>query len=153
MQTLFKLNKKSGFTLIELMVAIAVVGILASIAVPNALVWRNNAQFNAGVRDVKAAIEAARMTAIRSNLRAVVAFTNGAATYSTRNWDRAAGALGAATVRQLPPGVTIAATTFGGGQLTFNNRGMANMGSVTIQHTNGLSRQVVVSIVGSSRIQ
>lgn len=152
MQTFFKLNQKSGFTLIELMVAIAVVGILASIAVPNALVWRNNAQFNAGVRDVKAAIEAARMTAIRSNLRAVVEFTNGAATYSTRNWDRA-GVLGPATVRQLPPGVTIAATTFGGGQLTFNNRGMANMGSVTIQHTNGLSRQVVVSIVGSSRIQ
>jgi prepilin-type N-terminal cleavage/methylation domain-containing protein len=151
MQTLFKLNKKSGFTLIELMVAIAVVGILASIAVPNALVWRNNAQFNAGVRDVKAAIAAARMTAIRSNLRAVVAF-NGTATYSTRNWDRA-GVLGAATVRQLPPGVTIAGSTFGGGQLTFNNRGMANNGSVTIQHTNGLSRQVIVSIVGSSWIQ
>jgi prepilin-type N-terminal cleavage/methylation domain-containing protein len=152
MQTLFKLKPRPGFTLIELMVAIAIIAILASIAVPNAVTWRNNAQFNAAVRGVKSAIEGARMTAIRNNLRSVVEFTNGAATFSTRNWDRA-GALGAATVRQLPPGVTISGSTFGGGQLTFNSRGMANVGTVTIQHTNGLSNNIAVSIVGSSSIQ
>jgi hypothetical protein len=39
-----------------------------------------------------------------------------------------------------------------GGVLTCNNRGMATNMTVTINHTNGLQRQIIISIVGSSRI-
>jgi Tfp pilus assembly protein FimT len=136
----------------ELMVAIAIIGILAAIAIPNAISWRNNSQFNAAVRQVKASIENTRMFAIKSNLPADVLFVDGANTYSTRRWDRVAGAVGGATLQQLPPGVTVT-STFGGGQLRFNNRGMANNGTVTIQHANGLNNQIIVAITGTCRIQ
>jgi prepilin-type N-terminal cleavage/methylation domain-containing protein len=40
---MIKLNNKKGFTLIELMIVIAIIGILAAIAIPNFISYRNKA--------------------------------------------------------------------------------------------------------------
>lgn len=152
MRKIFKMNNRAGFSLMELMVTIAIIGILTAIAVPNVISWRNNSQFSAAVRQVKSTIEGTRMAAIKSNM-ATDLFFNGTNTFTTQT--RAITA-GAAVVNplfnhQLPPGVAVNANN--GGQLNFNNRGMATPCTVTVQHTNGLSNQIVVAITGSSRIQ
>ena len=148
-----KMNSQSGFSMMELMVSIALIAVLASVATPNVIAWRNNAQFNSAVRQVKSNIEGMRMFAIKNNLRAAVAFTDGADSFDTITWDRAAGAPGAPNTYQLAPDIRVS-SNFGGDQLIFNSRGMANtIGTVTIQNTAGLSRLITVSLVGSSRIQ
>lgn len=155
MRKIYKMNNRDGFTLMELMMTIAVIGILTAIATPNVIAWRNNAQFNASVREVKSAIEGTRMSAIRTNLLANVIFNN-TNSFNTQNREIVAGVVAprAVVTHQLAAGTTVN-SNFPGNQLVFNNRGMLNppTGTVTIQHTNGLSRQIVVSIVGSSRIQ
>jgi prepilin-type N-terminal cleavage/methylation domain-containing protein len=149
------LSNPFGFSLMELMTVIAIIGVLAGIATPNAIRWRNNSQFNAAVREVKSAIEGARMAAIRSNLTSDVTFSN-TNTFTTQTRTIAAGVpvAGAVVNHRMRTGISIN-SNFGGNQLTFNNRGMpvnGIAGTVTVQHVNGLSRRIVITTVGSSRI-
>lgn len=146
------MKKNAGFTLMELMITIAIIGTLSAIAVPNMISWRNNMQFNSSVRMIKTAIESARMNAIKSNMPARVNFNVGGNTFNTVKWDIAANAFAAAVPNTLPPGTTISASTFAGNQLQFNSRGMSNNGSVTVLSSRGLSRRVLVDVVGTSQI-
>ncbi len=46
-------GNKQGFTLIELMIVIAIIGILAAIAIPNFIAYRNKAFCSAAESDAK----------------------------------------------------------------------------------------------------
>jgi prepilin-type N-terminal cleavage/methylation domain-containing protein len=51
-------NNKEGFTLIELMIVIAIIGILAAIAIPNFIAYRNKAYCSAVESDAQAIMAA-----------------------------------------------------------------------------------------------
>ncbi len=60
-------EKKAGFTLMEMMISIAIIGILVAIAVPPALSWRANTRFIGTVQSFAADIKRGKMVAIREN--------------------------------------------------------------------------------------
>ena len=104
--------------------------------------------------DVKAGIADMRIFAIKNNTRGDVTIVNGASTFTTIEYDRAGNVLVAnPEVHQLDAQVTLT-STFAGGQLIFNNRGMtATPGTVTVTGRNGLARNIAVSFAGSSQVQ
>ena len=61
------MRKDSGFTLIELIVIIAIVGIFAAIAVPNFLSYMPKHRLNGAARQVMGDLMAARMKAVSQN--------------------------------------------------------------------------------------
>ncbi len=46
-------NKKAGFTLVEIMIVVAIIGLLAAIAIPNFVRARTTAQANACVNNLR----------------------------------------------------------------------------------------------------
>ena len=67
-------NKQSGFTLIEMMIVIAILAVFAGIAVPNFLSYMPKHRLNGAARQVMGDLMAARMKAVKENNRFRVFF-------------------------------------------------------------------------------
>lgn len=59
--------RQGGFNLVEILVIVAILGILATLAVPNIAGWRQRSQVNAVEQSLLAALENARSEALRRN--------------------------------------------------------------------------------------
>ena len=68
-------NDKNGFSLVELMVVIAIAGTLSAIAIPSYFSWLSNARLKASARDIYANIQKAKLEAIKRNKNVVMSFT------------------------------------------------------------------------------
>jgi len=67
-------KKQSGFTLIEMMIVLAVLAIMAAIAIPNFMSLLPGMRLNGAARQVMGDLMAARMKAVKLNQRTKVFF-------------------------------------------------------------------------------
>ena len=78
-----KIFNKTGFTLIELMIVIAIMGILSAIAVPNFMHYMAERRLNGAARMVMSDLMNARTLAVTQNRNVQVAFQTSASAYYT----------------------------------------------------------------------
>jgi prepilin-type N-terminal cleavage/methylation domain-containing protein len=112
LQKLRRDNQK-GFTLIELMIVIAIIGILAAIAIPNFLSYRTKGQ------------NSAAQTAAKNYFQTAMAYFADTSTTTTT-----------VSSTSHPPGyVTTPNIVIGGGPMT-DDSGVVSTGTMTFSHTN-----------------
>lgn len=141
----------AGFSFAELMVVIALVGVLAAIAVPNFLRGMPERRLKNAARNLYADMQKARMTAVKENRKVVVKFDTGAsgdfyyfvddvakdstqATFRRNLSEDGKGVSygsGKATTKWDDTSIDSITT-----DITFNSTGSANSGSTYLQNEN-----------------
>ena len=154
------MRKESGFTLIELMVAITIVSIIVAIAVPSWNRWIPSYRLKRATRDVFSSFQQAKLEAVRRNVNVILIFDLGNQKYDMYvdddgNFDNNEPMLG---TLQMPGKVTLVSANFSGGtqQAGFDSRGLpaaSRWGTVTLNNTKGISRNIILSPAGNIRIQ
>jgi type II secretion system protein H len=123
-----------GFTLVEVIIVISIMGIIAIMAAPSFIQWSRNLQYRSAAMSVVSVLRQARNQAITTNREQQVAFNPSASGFGIQAGDRAnnvqSSGWGAATNWVSIPStvITSPATT-----IRFIPDGVASSGTSTVQ--------------------
>lgn len=163
-----KKSKQSGFSLVELMVVIAVIAIMATFAVPGFLTWRTNFHLKKAARDLLGHMQRAKLTAVKERTDCAVSF--GVAIDGTNydyivfvdsDNDRTYDA-GETIIKQVQwdedvdfdTSTEASGTNFPSDTVVFNSRGRSNnLGRAYLKNDNERKIEVIVSMAGNIRIK
>jgi type IV fimbrial biogenesis protein FimT len=153
--------KKDGFSLFELLVVVAIIGVVSTIVAPHIIGWRSSAKLRGAADNLMGDLEMAKIRAVKENNFVAILFNPGGyrvfidrANLWTQDADEPL-----LRERQLPAGVSFDFAHpnwgFTNNRTRFNSRGRADSenGTAVIVNSRGEQRNVVVSTLGRIRVE
>ena len=164
------MRKGDGFTIIELIVILVVLGILAAIAIPGFSHWGPDLRLKSAVRDLKSDMALTKLRAIRENADVALLFDTANNRYTVFVDDGAGGGIAGDWIQNgsevliktetIPSDVIMYDSSFAGGatRCRFNSRGYpegldGNDDHVYMRNNNNTYRGITLSPLGNVRIQ
>ncbi len=159
------LKQQEGFTLFEVIVALSILSIMATLALPAVGTWRENASYRKAARELTSALRSARAQAISSNLEHRLEVDLDKRCFRLVHGNRAAGSSSSSWENnvvfnwtELPPGPLLRGTAdcsknAGMVNIHFNPQGSANRHYLCIMDSTGGKRfQLGVPYAATGRI-
>lgn len=162
--------KPKGFTVLELIVAIVIIGVLAAIAIPGFARYGPDLRLKSAVGDLKSDMALAKLRAIRENADIALLFDTANNRYTVFVDDGAGGGVVGDWIQNgsealiktetISPDVNMYDSSFAGGaaRCRYNSRGYpegldGNDDHVYMRNNNNKYRGIMLSPVGNVRIQ
>lgn len=157
------LKSESGFTLVEVLMVVVIIGLIAAIATPNFNSWKRKADLNADMRRFYAFFQQARMEAVKRNSECNIA-SNQAVNGTTFDYvsfiDSEAPNPNSNNVYDAGEEIIFTGDFTNGITATapfsasFSRRGLIDSNSrITLLSTNGYQHDLVINIRGRMRIE
>jgi len=124
-------ENESGFTLIELIIIIAIIGVTAAVAIPGYISMLPDWRLKGAARDLYSNMQKARVEAVKRNERWAIKFDSGRNTYTLcSSWVSSSDYFAEETVSlaDYSNGIKFQSITYGSDTVVFNPRATGNMG-------------------------
>jgi type IV fimbrial biogenesis protein FimT len=160
------ISDSKGFTLIEVLIIFALIGIISAIAVPNVVTMMRTYRLKSAANELASTLQLARVTAISQNANSVLTFNTGTKSYSGFSDNgNGGGTLNDGVqngTEQTIKTVNLQSSYYGeitfntpsfGITTVFNSQGMCtSSGTVTLRNSVGATVQVTLSPSGAIKI-
>ena len=157
------MTNKKAFTLIELCVVIAIIGIIALIAAPNFATGLPKYRIKRAARDITSKIRAARSEAIKTSSNVTIEFDTARNQYkiggdwypnSSLSDNYGSGVSFGVGNSEETDECTFTDNADGNGNVTFNSRGISNnAGEIYLTNTQNAAYRIQINIAGNIRLQ
>lgn len=145
-------RENRGFSLIELLIAIALVAIVAAIAVPQFQRYANNADLKTAAREISGDFSAVKQMAVANNVRYEIAIDVAGNSYTLSRTDPSA-VVWTKSPASFGSGVSFVSTTFGGAKATFQKRGTVTNGTIILRNIRGSTATITTNITGRTYVE
>ncbi len=138
------MKDERGFSLIELIIVMAILGVLLGIAAYSWSRYVENARLKTAVREVMVDLEFARERAKTENVTYTVTFTDRSPTYTISNGTTTQ----TKSLSAIGTNIAVESTSFTGNQVKFFPRGTVTMGNIVIKNQRGSTGTITINITG-----